>query len=107
MDPHEMRNLRFGDKKGGFDGRTSGVSEPAVKSPRPLGTLFKTGAELLRENRNVRVTQDRRLSQLMVGEWQSPRHTYLYRSDGTWTILPEKIDSYQATNGRWRTETAV
>jgi hypothetical protein len=43
----------------------------------------------------------------MVGEWQSPRHTYLYRSDGTWTILPEKIDSYQATNGRWRTETAV
>jgi hypothetical protein len=57
MDPHEMRNLRFGDKKGGFDGRTSGVSEPAVKSPRPLGTLFKTGAELLRENRNVRVTQ--------------------------------------------------
>jgi hypothetical protein len=51
--------------------------------------------------------EDRRLLQLMVGEWQSPRHTYLYRSDGTWTILPERIDSYQATNGRWRTETAV
>jgi len=28
------------------------------------------------------------LSGLLVGQWESPRHDYLYRADGTWTMLP-------------------
>src|SRR5262249_7300918 len=41
------------------------------------------------------------LSQRLVGEWQSPRHEYLYRADGTWTMLPEDP---QTTHGTWRIE---
>ncbi|HZC55918.1 MAG TPA: hypothetical protein VE396_07700 [Xanthobacteraceae bacterium] len=28
------------------------------------------------------------LTGLLVGEWKSPRHDYLYWADGTWTMLP-------------------
>jgi hypothetical protein len=24
----------------------------------------------------------------LVGKWRSPRHDYLYRDDGSWTMLP-------------------
>jgi len=40
-------------------------------------------------------------SSLLVGQWESPRHDYLYRADGTWTMLPEEKD---VTHGRWRIE---
>ena len=40
-------------------------------------------------------------SRLRAGKWQSPRHDYLYRADGTWTMLPEEND---ITHGRWRIE---
>jgi hypothetical protein len=36
-------------------------------------------------------------SSLLVGQWQSPRHDFLYRADGTWTMLPEEKD---VTHGR-------
>jgi len=39
------------------------------------------------------------LSRLLVGEWQSPRHDYLYRADGTWAMLPAEEGS---PNGHWR-----
>jgi hypothetical protein len=38
-------------------------------------------------------------TQLIVGEWSSPRHAYLYRADGTWSMLPEEEGT---TRGRWR-----
>jgi hypothetical protein len=41
------------------------------------------------------------LSSLLVGQWESPRHDYLYRADGTWTMLPIEEGS---TNGSWRIE---
>jgi hypothetical protein len=41
------------------------------------------------------------LSNLLVGQWESPRHDYLYRADGTWTMLPADPDS---THGTWRIE---
>jgi hypothetical protein len=41
------------------------------------------------------------LSSLLVGKWESPRHDYLYRADGTWTMLPEDPDT---THGTWRIE---
>ncbi|MFM8682653.1 MAG: hypothetical protein ACKOEG_02550, partial [Chthoniobacterales bacterium] len=37
----------------------------------------------------------------MVGKWSSPRHEYIYRSDGTWSMLPEEEG---ATKGSWRIE---
>jgi hypothetical protein len=40
-------------------------------------------------------------SSLRVGEWKSPRHDYLYRSDGTWTMLPAEEN---ITHGNWRIE---
>ncbi|HEX4409874.1 MAG TPA: hypothetical protein VH206_13965 [Xanthobacteraceae bacterium] len=41
------------------------------------------------------------LSALLAGQWTSPRHDYLYRADGTWTMLPADPG---ATNGTWRIE---
>lgn len=41
------------------------------------------------------------LSDLLVGKWESPRHDYLYRADGTWTMLPVDPDT---THGTWRIE---
>jgi len=41
------------------------------------------------------------LAHLLVGEWESPRHDYLYRPDGTWTMLPAEEDT---THGSWRIE---
>ena len=43
-------------------------------------------------------------SKLLVGQWASPRHLYLYRADGTWTTDDEGLDLATATNGTWRIE---
>jgi hypothetical protein len=40
-------------------------------------------------------------SSLRVGKWESPRHDYLYRDDGTWTMLPVEENT---THGSWRIE---
>jgi hypothetical protein len=40
-------------------------------------------------------------SSLLVGQWESPRHDYLFRVDGTWTMLPAEEDT---THGSWRIE---
>jgi hypothetical protein len=37
----------------------------------------------------------------LAGEWSSPRHDYLYRNDGTWTITPVEDD---ILHGTWRIE---
>ena len=39
------------------------------------------------------------LTKLRVGGWSSPRHDYLYRKDGTWTMTPVEDD---ATHGTWK-----
>jgi hypothetical protein len=39
------------------------------------------------------------LSGLLVGQWESPRHDYLYRADGTWTMMPAEPD---IAHGTWR-----
>jgi hypothetical protein len=47
------------------------------------------------------VSNSEALSNLRVGQWESPRHDYMFRADGTWTMLPVEPD---ATNGTWRIE---
>lgn len=37
------------------------------------------------------------LSKLLVGHWQSPRHTYIFQNDGTWRLAPED----GTTHGNW------
>jgi hypothetical protein len=45
------------------------------------------------------------LKKRIIGKWSSPRHNYLYRADGTWTMLPEFFeDGVKATHGIWRIE---
>jgi hypothetical protein len=41
------------------------------------------------------------LSRLLVGKWSSPRHDYLYRADGTWTMIPIEPN---IAHGTWRIE---
>ncbi len=44
------------------------------------------------------------LRKRIVGEWRSPRHSYLYRADGTWTTS-DFTDANEATlHGLWRIE---
>lgn len=45
-----------------------------------------------------------KLRERLLGQWTSPRHSYLYRADGTWTMLPEVIDGQKSTHGVWRIE---
>ena len=44
------------------------------------------------------------LSKLVVGKWESPRHEYLFKADGVWTMLPEEEDGQKNTNGKWKIE---
>jgi hypothetical protein len=41
------------------------------------------------------------LTNLRVGDWTSPRHGYVYRKDGTWSMTPVEPD---ATYGKWKIE---
>ena len=43
-------------------------------------------------------------SGLLIGKWRSPRHNYLFRADGTWTMLPAETDEQQNTHGTWHVE---
>lgn len=38
------------------------------------------------------------LTTLRVGQWQSPRHTYIFRENGTWRFAPEDGDA----SGTWK-----
>ncbi len=38
------------------------------------------------------------LTKLRVGHWQSPRHTYIFRDNGTWRFAPED----DSTSGTWQ-----
>jgi hypothetical protein len=44
-------------------------------------------------------TDSKDLASLLIGKWESPRHDYLYRADGTWTMMPVEPD---ITHGTWR-----
>jgi len=44
-------------------------------------------------------TDGKTFSSLLVGQWESPRHDYLYQADGTWTMIPVEPD---ITHGTWR-----
>jgi hypothetical protein len=44
---------------------------------------------------------DVELSKLMVGNWSTGRHDYVYRPDGTWQMLPIQEGG---TNGSWKIE---
>ena len=57
---------------------------------------FKVDAEI-RRRRAPENTEG--YTKLMAGKWSSPRHEYIYRADGTWSMLPEEEG---ATRGRWR-----
>src|SRR5438034_3016913 len=43
-------------------------------------------------------------SRLLLGQWASPRHLYLFGADGTWTMDDEGLDLSIATRGTWRIE---
>jgi len=58
----------------------------------------------IRRHPAPRASDSNALSKILVGKWASPRHEYLFRADGTWTMLPEIIDGFKSTHGKWRIE---
>lgn len=59
---------------------------------------FKVDAEI---RRHPAPGDTKGYTKLMVGKWSSPRHEYIYRADGTWSMLPEEEGT---TRGRWHIE---
>ena len=55
----------------------------------------------IKQHAAPRESDSKAFSKLLVGKWESPRHDYLYRADGTWTMLPAAPD---ITHGTWRIE---
>jgi hypothetical protein len=55
----------------------------------------------IRRNYMTSTGDSKLLPRLRVGEWESPRHDYLYRADGSWTMLPIIPN---VTCGRWKIE---
>jgi len=53
----------------------------------------------IKEHPAPKDSDSKALSRLILGKWESPRHDYLYRADGTWTMLPADPDT---THGTWR-----
>ncbi len=41
---------------------------------------------------------------LLVGSWRSPRHDYIYHSDGTWSVADPMPGNDGSAVGRWRIE---
>lgn len=59
---------------------------------------FKVDAEMRRHPAPENTTG---YTRLMAGTWSSPRHEYIYRPDGAWSMLPEEDG---VTRGSWRIE---
>ncbi len=47
---------------------------------------------------------EKSFAKLLEGKWRSPRHDYLYRPDGTWSMLPIEAGDADSTHGTWRIE---
>ena len=66
--------------------------------PPEIETWQAIDAEI-KEHPAPKDSDSKALSRLILGKWESPRHDYLYRADGTWTMLPADPDT---THGTWR-----
>jgi tetratricopeptide (TPR) repeat protein len=49
----------------------------------------------LRKHPMPRNVDSRKLSQLVIGNWDSPRHTYVFRADGTYGVSDEQRDKWR------------
>jgi hypothetical protein len=79
----QLVTLRYKDVSSGEYKEVSAIDEEMEKHPLPPNSDSKL------------------LSRLRVGEWESPHHSYLYRSDYSWTMLPIEDD---VTHGLWEIE---
>jgi hypothetical protein len=49
----------------------------------------------LRKHPMPRNVDSRKLTQLVIGNWDSPRHTYVFRADGTYGVSDEQRDKWR------------
>jgi hypothetical protein len=49
----------------------------------------------LRKHPMPRNVDSGKLSQLLIGQWQSPRHVYVFRADGTYGVADEQRDKWR------------
>jgi len=76
MTPHIMHNPDL-DAKEAYANQAATIGEELARHPMP---------------RNV---DSRKLSQLLVGEWSSPRHVYSFRADGTYGVGDDQRDKWR------------
>ncbi|CAN5589143.1 hypothetical protein BH09VER1_BH09VER1_40800 [soil metagenome] len=67
-------------RHGGHDAQVLAIDAELKKYPAPRNSDSKA------------------LTKLRVGHWQSPRHTYIFRENGTWRFAPED----GTTSGTWQ-----
>ena len=70
---------------------------------RDAEMMFAIDKEVIRHPMPV-PADPHELTKRIVGRWTSPRHQYLYRANGTWTMLPEFINGEKSTAGTWSIE---
>lgn len=65
-----------------------------------LGRSKKELEELKTLNASKTTTKltDEQLIKIMAGKWTTGRHDYIYRANGTWSMLPEEPGG---TRGKW------
>ncbi|MEO6847733.1 MAG: hypothetical protein ABI443_09240 [Chthoniobacterales bacterium] len=75
---------------------------PLAKTPKwtpSVEARFEAINSAIRKHPMPANSDSKVLSKLLVGTWRSPRHDYLDRSNGTWTMLP--IEGKNTTHGTW------
>ncbi len=60
---------------------------------------WKAVDDEVRDNPMPENVDRRALAKLLIGMWRSPRHDYLYKWNGSWTMLPA---GKQSPHGKWR-----
>ena len=64
--------------------------------------MFAIDAEVMQHPMPAKVRTEV-LAKRLVGRWQSPRHSYFYHADGTWTS-DEDTHPAEEPMGAWRIE---
>jgi len=109
-DPTELKEARAAYEKSAtpteaqreqYIAQLAHLRDHLVKSNR-VPDAFAVDAEVMKHPAPSDPATAKTLAHLILGKWRSPRHDYLFRKDGTWTMLPVEEDGAANTNGEWQ-----
>jgi uncharacterized repeat protein (TIGR03803 family) len=89
---HEAARIRYVTKLADMSAQLTPkiLHNPDVDAKVAYANQAGAIEEELRKHPMPRNVDSRKLSQLLIGEWESPRHTYVFRADGTYGVADEQ-----------------